>query len=112
MHLSAASITVLVILAVVAAAIRVIVAIKVSRATELPRAARIIFILRTVFFFLVVAAGLDNYFLPSAWQFPAVGIKLFLTLIGIWMSLMIAFPILTWKYRNTCAPKQSSARIQ
>ncbi|MHB8411001.1 MAG: hypothetical protein ACYDDI_03535 [Candidatus Acidiferrales bacterium] len=112
MHLNAASIIVLVILAVVAAAIRVIVTIKVSRVTELPRAARIVFILRTVFFFLVVAVGLDNYFLPSAWQFPAFGFKLFLALIGIWMSLMIAFPILTWRYRNAGAPKQSSARIR
>ena len=112
MHLSDASITVLVILAVAAAAIRIMVTVKVSRATALPRAARIVFVLRTVFFFLVVAAGLDSYFLPSAWQFPALGFKLFLSLVGIWMSLMIAFPILTWKYKNAGAPKQSSARIQ
>ncbi|MGB6877761.1 MAG: hypothetical protein WBD87_17190 [Candidatus Acidiferrales bacterium] len=106
MHLNAASIVVLVTLGIGAATLKIFATVKVSRAGKLPKIARIVFVLRTVFFFLVVAVGLDHYLLPATWQYPAFGFKLFLTVIGIWIALVTAFPILLWRHRKIDTPKQ------
>ncbi len=112
MRLNAASIAVLAILGVIAAALKITATVKASRARELPKTLRVIFVLRTAFFFLVVAVGLDNYFLPPMWQYPAVGFKLFLTLVGVWIALLVALPILMWKHRNANAHKQVGVKTQ
>jgi len=106
MRLNTSGIAVLLVLCLVAVASKIISTIAVSRHRELPRSLRVLLTVRTVLFVLIIVVGLDDYFLPSAWQYPAIGFKLFLTLVGIWIALLAAFPILSWRHRNASIRKQ------
>ncbi len=111
MHLNTTGIVVLLVLCLVAVASKITSTIAVSRHRELPRSLRALLTVRAVLFVLIIVAGLDDYFLPSAWQYPAVGFKLFLTLIGIWIALLATFPILLWRHRNAGIRKQIGVKI-
>jgi len=106
MHLNTTGIVVLLVLCLIAVTSKITSTIAVWRHRELPRSLRALLIVRAVLFVLIFAVGLEHYFLPSAWQYPAVGFKLFLTLVGIWIALLAAFPILLWRHRNASARKQ------
>lgn len=100
------------ILGLVAATIKILATREIARRPEFPRPLRAVSVLRTVFFFLFVAVGLGESFVPSAWRFPSVGFDLFLALVGIWMSLMITFPILAWRYGNAFAHREKIGKAQ
>ena len=110
MYLNTTGIVVLLVLCLVAVASKITSTIAVSRHREQPRSLRTLLIVRAVLFVLIVAVGLEHYFLPSALQYSVVGFKFFLTLVGIWIALLVAFPILMWKHRNANAHKQTGVK--
>jgi len=112
MHLTTARVIVLVAIGVIAAITKIVSTVKVSHNLVVPKPARIVFVLRTILLFVLVALALARFFLPPVWQFSFLGMRTFIALIGLLVIFWLAYVFLIWKGRKTVLQKHDVAGIR
>lgn len=109
MHFRAVKLVALAVIGVVAATMKIVSTVRVSRSAAVSKAARAVYLVQTIFLFVLVGLALARFFLPPVWQFSIFDTRTFVALIGILVILWLAYVVLVWKGRRSVLQKHDAA---
>ncbi|HEV2287684.1 MAG TPA: hypothetical protein VGR81_01885 [Candidatus Acidoferrales bacterium] len=112
MHFPAAKFVTLAVIGVIAATMKIVSTVRVSRSAAVSKAARAVYLVQTIFLFTLVGLALARFFFPPVWQFSIFDTRTFVVLIGILVILWLAYLALLWRGRKTMLQKHDAAEIR